>query len=874
MSAQYNGLNKLISKKPQAKIIFKSSEFQQFGFDEYRFTEWSNHYDSLENDRLKEYQISYKSVGFNLPDNVDAVFLNKKNFYSDSVSFSIEERNQTIRFAQKNDSTFTLFLPKMTTNYTVSAWYKGVKYGALNVVVYGLKTENVIIVPLVNTRLYKDSIEQQLNAIYQQANIQFNISIQPVFRHKDFNSKDLFDNPSPDNDRFSNQMREFRDAYFDSHPNANKRANYVFIIPGFVDPNLKGYMVLGKAIAFVKVTDNNEMNLTIARELGRDIGILKNSWKDFGPKKGTTDNLMDESGGINLAHFQWENLRHSNHSFSFYDNYEDVRTNNGIVAYYFWKEDKNGNIILEKNDLLESIKRPYKKNFMSYHLNIGDFFFQTLFKVGDYLICLWHIIAFVLIFVLSFIVRRRFHRYIKLKFRRKPFLKFASRMGIFLSACVLFALAFLFINKGYDRFEVRAGLLKDLKMQTTKKAIKAILINRNVKHKTKNQLCSEVLINRGKNWYVKQRKKVLYFNVSQDENKQWSLCRFSKDSDSLSLKKLNFNEKAESHYFVVNYIGKGGRYEDQKVYNHLGVDISSKLKIEDPVKRILVFVNGYRPTSLGQTFEENFNDIQTKGLEYDNSSNMIYNFDRYDYWKPWQAIDVLFQKRINPSETYYADGHFSVSTSNYESLINFTSVSSIYPKRCPNKKHHTCYSTTINSSGRFGSKTVKTTDLLRTEPNKKGFRERVENGRIAARNLLQLFNEMPNKSSNDTIYIVAHSMGYAYSIGMIEVLRGRINFGGFYIIAPENASVGKVNLNEWKEVWQYGSNFNYAKGDAPCLQDGVAPQTLVGGLTPKYRTYIPTHLYKNKGFFDSHFIGYYTWIFSIDKGKSGYIIQR
>ncbi len=206
--------------------------------------------------------------------------------------------------------------------------------------------------------------------------------------------------------------------------------------------------------------------------------------------------------------------------------------------------------------------------------------------------------------------------------------------------------------------------------------------------------------------------------------------------------------------------------------------------------------------------------------------------------------------------------------------MNFTTTASIYPKRCTNSKKHTCYTTTLSGSGLLGSKIVPTYDLHRTKPNKKGFSERRSNGMIAGRNILQLLNELPNKSKNDTLYIVAHSMGYAYSLGMIDVLRGRIQFGGYYIIAPENASAGFVQTHEWEEIWQYGSNLNPDKRDAPCLQDGVAPQARVGGLYPSKRVYIPKKNYREKGFFDSHFIGYYKWILDIKKGQPGAIRQR
>ena len=132
-----------------------------------------------------------------------------------------------------------------------------------------------------------------------------------------------------------------------------------------------------------------------------------------------------------------------------------------------------------------------------------------------------------------------------------------------------------------------------------------------------------------------------------------------------------------------------------------------------------------------------------------------------------------------------------------------------------------------------------------------------------------LLNELPNCSENDTLFIVCHSMGYAYSLGMIQELRGKINFGGFYILAPENASVGKTLIKEWKEVWQYGANFEPKQRKAPCLQDGVAVQVKAKGLKNGNRVFFPKEMESQMGFFKSHFVGYYTWIFDIPEGKKG-----
>jgi hypothetical protein len=61
---------------------------------------------------------------------------------------------------------------------------------------------------------------------------------------------------------------------------------------------------------------------------------------------------------------------------------------------------------------------------------------------------------------------------------------------------------------------------------------------------------------------------------------------------------------------------------------------------------------------------------------------------------------------------------------------------------------------------------------------------------------------------------------------------------------------------------------------APCLQDGVAAQTKVKGLPNSNQIFFPEELYKKQGFFESHFIGNYTWILDIPKGNRGFIKQN
>lgn len=857
----------------QLDVSFEANPGQLYGFDAWRFEEWKAEYNLFRQPGGKESAIAWKSVGYDMSDLVDVRFENASGFRKDSVRFLVTGSDLIPAFSEVSPGRFTVLLPRSKKDYLLSVFYGKNEVAQLQVRVYTEQTEQVKIVPLFPVKLRTDSLEAAVNAVYRQANVRIKAELLPVFTDEELDPAELWDNPGVLYDRYTNRMREIRDVYFDRFPNADKNAFYVFLIPGFKDPTVKGYMVRNKAVAFIKAGNDPAFYKTVARQLARGIGMLGDSWQEKGPLAGTTDNLMDRNG-THLRFRQWEDLRHSSHSYSVFDNYEDVRSNNGFVAYYFWEEDKHGNIKVKGDDVLQAIRRPYKKNYLSYHLNITNPLFKKVLSVSGRSFCTLHFIVAGCLLILMWIIGSKTVRKIRGWFRRSWLWRWIVR-GVFAAAAgYLLLLSYRWVNLGYGWFEVNEGKVTELHRVSVRKAIRKIGYNNNYRHRSVDRQCSELLIRKRQRWYKTHCKQVLYFSVRKDESGNWNMLRLHTSSDSLLLPTLDYADRAASHYVVLNYLKADGSCERQRVVNHLGMEITDKLMAQDPPRRILLFVNGYRPTSIGHTFEENFRDIRSRGLEFPDSKNLVYSFDRYDYWTPWQAIDQQFRKRINPTEMYYADGHFSVTTSNHRSLLNFTNTSSIYPKRCSNHKQHTCYRITSVRAGNLGLKSVRTYALHRTRPNKRGFAWRRENGRIAGRNIYQALNEIPNRSANDTLFIVAHSMGYAYALGIIDELRGKIHFGAFYIIAPENASAGSVNAGEWREIWQYGSNFNKGERDAPCLQDGVAPQVAAAGLPEKKRVYIPKRLYWKKGFFDSHFIGYYKWILDIPEGKPGYVTRR
>lgn len=736
-----------------------------------------------------------------------------------------------------------------------------------------MRTQRVVVVPLVPISSSEKSLEIRVNSIFRQAGIQLDVEFMPVFKTKVFSSRTVFSKPDS-LPIYAGQMRLLRDQFFELNPQMPTNAYYLFVIPQFSDATNGGYMIKNKALGFVPFQAREQSLVTqLARTLGIGMGMLEPAWESLDSLENRSENLMDTLGGTQLTMGQISALRSDLRTFSRIDAFENVPTNNGTIAYYFWKE-SNGWIDLPSTDPLDAIQRPYRKNFLTSRFQLQYTWMKPIYKWGSYYITVFNALFLVGFWILFRIIRKQLRRLWEMNQWRKRFFRKVLVWGFFGGMCYGIYLSFAWGNAIIDQFTIISGPLPELDQQAVETVQKRLLTNPSFRKKRGDELEAEILIQHNTHWEVKKRMPVLYFEVYLDAANRVQKMRFLHNSDTLAVDAWKLSKKVTNHYLVFNYVDKNQQRVQQKVYSYDGNElVQNNFKIDVP-KRILVFVNGYRPTSVGHSVEENFQDIFKKGFENKNSSNHIYNFDRYDYWQPWNQINLLLQQRINPTETYYADGHFSVATSNYRSILNFTRIAQVFPKRCSNLKKHTCYWMNNTDVRRYVVQKSHTENMLKMRSNKAGFRYRQAHGKIAGKNLLQILNELPGYSKNDTVYIVAHSMGFAYSLGIVESVRNQIQLGGFYILAPENAKAGTVNTREWKEVWQYGSRFNLENSDAPCLQDGVAPQSGINGLPAKNRLFIPQKNDAKKGFFDSHFVGYFTWILEIPQGEKGAVSQR
>ncbi len=714
---------------------------------------------------------------------------------------------------------------------------------------FSTKKINVYIIP-VGIKLKRAEVNL-LPSYFQKAKIQLN-----PFVFAEFNSKSIekWRNPNSDGNRYTEQMKTIRDSYFSSFKNREPNAFYVFVIPGFNNPALSGFSIPTKGLMFVSSSLSGNLSSSIAEQLKNSFGIK--------PEKDSVGQEIDSS--IFLSWKECIELRNNSIHFGIHDDYEFVRTNNGLVAYYFWEENENKEISIDSLNPLKALIRPFKTNTVYRYLDISNWFFKPKFSVFKKQICIAHLTGISITLVLLLFFRRK----INLKITKSPFIQ---RMSFRLVKLVIWGIgillvysSFLAVNYYYRNSYLKSRKIPALNTFSLNKLIANLKNTALFSSEGTTEIQSQIYIKTQKHYLVQKGEKVLYFNQISPTK-----MKFYRSSNTLRLKGKKIKLNASTHYIVIRNKNKQGEIVSERIFNHLGIEITHHLLQKDPIKRILVFVNGYRPVSISNDFEKNMDDIKQKGLEYPNSENHLFNFDRYSYWRPWSEIDLLFQARLNADNIWYADGHHSVATSNHRSILNFSTNSVIYPKPCKNLNKHHC-----KFSENATKQKVNSYELLATKSNVDGFALRKKNGEIAGKNLKQILNELPNQSKNDTLFIVAHSMGFAYSLGILNELRGKINFGGFYIIAPENAEAGKVKVSEWKDIVHYGCNLS-AKNKAPaCLQDGIAPQSNIQGLSSKEHVYFPMVLQKRMGYLGSHFIGNYLWTLDIPKDKPGHIRQH
>lgn len=253
-------------------------------------------------------------------------------------------------------------------------------------------------------------------------------------------------------------------------------------------------------------------------------------------------------------------------------------------------------------------------------------------------------------------------------------------------------------------------------------------------------------------------------------------------------------------------------------------------------QELLVFINGYRGPK--------------HDLELPN--NQLHFKDPSGYW--YKLDDTIIGRFKNTSAVYF-DAHHPLSTSTHRTKLR-VAKSYFFSRFC-----------WLRKESRW---------VLNKEINENGFQQRVENGRLAGMELRKYLLAHPTNQ----IHFVCHSMGYAYMLGMIDVLAEENSFGKALILSPEGANTQGRDWSLFEEVWQYGARADEPKAHPIFWQDGIAPQQALVGIdllpsgTKGGRVYIPDSYPRNHlGFIKSHHLAYYQWFELIQPGDFGYFTQ-
>ena len=94
------------------------------------------------------------------------------------------------------------------------------------------------------------------------------------------------------NKKYSNGVRALRDAYRKYDSLYDKEAYYVFVVNNFSDPNLKGYMVRGRALGFIRADATAK---DLAHELAHGAFALEHTFPAI--QQSSSNNLMDYKQG-------------------------------------------------------------------------------------------------------------------------------------------------------------------------------------------------------------------------------------------------------------------------------------------------------------------------------------------------------------------------------------------------------------------------------------------------------------------------------------------------------------------------------------------------------------------------------------------------
>lgn len=282
----------------ETKILFSASEDQQYGFDPYEHPEWFEEYETIKLIDDSHYFVSNKSLKISGSDFVLADYKGEELIFTTGGG--------EILTAVLENNKYKISLQNFSEDGVVYAMQGTRRLGKLNVKVYEELEKEVVLVRVGEVAMPEISlILQELNKTYQSGIVKWNVSVSQGYTAANWdenaNGKVDIDDYSLLN-KYSDEMDKIRNAFSDE--NVSDDAYVLFVIDGFGDVSVDGYMPYGRRYGFIKAGSAAK---TYAHELGHGSFGLQHTFPAVA--QGTTINLMDYGGGKNIAGWQWDWMR-------------------------------------------------------------------------------------------------------------------------------------------------------------------------------------------------------------------------------------------------------------------------------------------------------------------------------------------------------------------------------------------------------------------------------------------------------------------------------------------------------------------------------------------------------------------------------------
>lgn len=314
------------------RVDFFADPAQQFGFDQKKYAAWVNDYEVIQLADSTNYWVPYKSLAAANQSGgagsvTDVVLAQAKSpaTLSDLSFVAVRNGESTPLVAQNlDDSTWQVTLTGLDESCYVYALHNGDRIGKLWVKVLSPIEKEVVIVPVGNAALAQTdaaALQNQLNTIYAQACVSFAVSFADNYVSStwDLNADGKLQHGDVNlMSHYSEEMRLLRDQYFEAHPDYNKEAYYLFVVPDFLTGDLAGYMVRGKSVGFLR---NGVDAQTAAHELAHGVFSLEHTFPEIAAA--TTNNLLDYNNGSHLTQKQWHAIHEPLPALSMFDDEEE-----------------------------------------------------------------------------------------------------------------------------------------------------------------------------------------------------------------------------------------------------------------------------------------------------------------------------------------------------------------------------------------------------------------------------------------------------------------------------------------------------------------------------------------------------------------------